>query len=139
MPGAVEIDAADFIKAADQLGAAADQLPFIMSLALNRAALDTRQHLVQVTWPRSIVQRNPSFIRAALRTEFSTKRDLQVSIYDALGRANLKAHAEGGTKVPRGRALAVPSKNVRLTAHGVAPGQRPRNLAKAFVKDGKIY
>jgi hypothetical protein len=110
-----------------------------MSLAMNKAVGDTRRHLIEHTWPQSVVVKNTSFMRAALQSSYSTKRDLTVSIFDALGRASLKLHAEGGIKQPRGRRLAIPTRNVRRTAHGVSQSQRPRNLKNAFVKGERIY
>ena len=39
---------------------------------------------------------------------FSSKTNLQVEIFDQLGRGSLREHAEGGVKVPKGAQLAVP-------------------------------
>jgi hypothetical protein len=134
------IDTREFERKAEELGATADQMDFILSFALNKAAIEARSQLVERTWPKAIKQRNPTFIKAALRIEFSKKSDLTVSIYDRLQRAQLKRHAEGGTKLPKGRNLAIPTRNVRVGAHGVAKRMRPKNLPKdkTFVKNGKI-
>ena len=105
-----------------------------MSLTLNRAVKDTREYLAGHTWPTSIVQRNPNFIRAALHMNFSTKRNLSVEIVDQLERGSLKLHAEGGTKVPKGGLLAVPSRNIKKTSHGAPKSQKPRALQDSFKK-----
>jgi hypothetical protein len=137
----IEIQGTAFLDEAKKIGAVADQLPFIMSLSLNRAAKDTREHLVRQTWPQAIKQRNTAFIGRALRTKWSDKTHLSIEIYDDLGRASLKAHAEGGVKVPKGSNLAIPNTrqgNIQLTAHGVSRGQRPSNIKgyKALDKKG---
>jgi hypothetical protein len=110
-----------------------------MSLSLNRAVKETRQYLVEQTWPRSVYVRNPGFIGAALRIEWSDKQHLSVAIYDQLGRAHLKEHAEGGVKRARGRNIAIPNRrNVRLTAHGVAASDKPRAPGHLRIED-QIY
>src|SRR4051812_11825463 len=114
----LELDMSDFQRAAMNMGGAVDQVPFALSVALNEAAQATRRHLVAETWPRSVTVRNSNFMRVALRTEFSDKRNLTVSIYDSLGRAHLKAHSEGGMKLARGH-LAIPTSRVRRGASGV--------------------
>jgi hypothetical protein len=135
----IDIDVTDFIKAAENLGVAGDQIPFAMSVALNQALKDTREYLTKVTWPSSITQRNPTFIRAALQTKFSDKYNLEGSIYDALDRGHLKEHAEGGTHAARGSNLAIPSRNVKKTAHGVSSSQKPLRLTRSFKAKGRIY
>jgi hypothetical protein len=137
----IEFDMTGVELKAIALGAVADQLPFILSTALNKAALETRQYLVGHTWPSSIKQKNPNFIRAALRIDMSKRNDLSVSIYDQLDRAQLERHATGGTKTPRGRNLAIPSRNITIGQHGVAKRQRPKNLnpKTIFVKGNKIF
>lgn len=135
----IKIDLTEVEKIATGLGAASDQLPFIMSLALNKAAFAARKELVSSTWPRSIVQRNKSFINAALRVRTSTKNDLSVEVFDYLGRAQLLRHAKGGTKLPKGRNLAIPSRNIKLGPKGVPVSKRPRNLKNSFVRNNKIF
>ena len=112
-----------------------------MSMTLNKAAFAARKELVTNTWPHSIVERNKSFINAALRVRTSSKNDLSVEIYDYLDRAQLKRHAKGGTKLPRGGKLAIPSRNIKLGSGGVPKSKRPRNLPKdkTFVRGNKIY
>jgi hypothetical protein len=122
----------EFERAAEDLGAASDQTPFALSVAMNRAVQDTRRYLIERTWPSSVQVRNKGFIRAALRMEFATKGNLHVAIFDQIGRGHLKEHAEGGTvRAKRGK-LAIPTKNIRRTMHGVARNQKPRALQGAF-------
>jgi hypothetical protein len=80
-------------------------------------------------------------MKAALTTRGAraTKRDLQVIIYDQLGRAHLALHDAGGVKVGRGK-LAVPTQRVRRLARGaVRPADLPRNLKRSFVQGSKIF
>jgi len=137
----IKIDTTEVEKAAVGLGAASDQLPFIMSMALNNAVFAARKELVGNTWPKSITERNKSFISAALRVRKSTKNDLSVEIYDYLDRAQLLRHAKGGTKLPKGAKLAIPSRNIKLGSGGVPKSKRPKNLPKdkTFVRGNKIY
>lgn len=121
----VRFNVAAFERKAREMAAARDQLPFALSLALNEAARETRTDLVQTTWPGHVRERNPNFIRRALRTRFATKRSLRVEIYDDLGRASLEKHADGGEKQPRGSNFAIPAPGVARGAHGVPKGSRP--------------
>jgi hypothetical protein len=125
----------DFTRKAYDLGMAQDQVSFALSRALNNAAVNARRVLTEVTWPTSVDVHNPSFMRAALSTIFSTKSDLRVVIYDRLGRADLAGHAWGGTKLPRGRQLAIPLKGkFQRGSHGIPKGQRPRALIASTPK-----
>jgi hypothetical protein len=119
----------DFLAKAKELDAAADQVPYAISRALNTAVQNTRRILADVTWPTAVEVHNPGFIRRALRTRFSTKTDLRVSIYDDLHRANLAGHAYGDTKTPRGAHLAIPRKGLfPRGSSGIAKGNRPHAL-----------
>jgi hypothetical protein len=133
------VDASDFAAAAQDLGAAVDQLPYIFSRTLNDAAFITRKVIVEDVWPRSIKMRNSTFLTAALRVELATKSDLRVEIADRLHRAHLRAHARGGSK--QGRSLlAVPTKRVRRGARGaVVPSDKPRNLKRAVRRGNLIF
>jgi hypothetical protein len=125
----IRFDMNEFEQLSQAWGTAAyDQVPFALSLSLNRAVEDAQTALIVDTWPRHVTVRNPSFLRATLRRKYSTKRDLEVKILDTLGRASLKLHAEGGVKRPRGAHLAIPPKGVRMTSHGLPKNQRPRAL-----------
>lgn len=126
----VSFNATAFAGKAKQLaGAAQDQVPYALSRAANAAALNTRQVLIQSTWPRRMTVRNPNFIGRALRIKFSTKDHLKVSIFDDLRRAHLDKHARGGVKKPRGTHLAIPVKGrIPTTPNGVPAAFRPRAL-----------
>ncbi|UGY13770.1 hypothetical protein HAP48_0035140 [Bradyrhizobium septentrionale] len=138
----INIDSSGFTQAAIELGAAVDQLPYIMARTLNDAADATRTYLINQTWPSSVQVRNQSFMRAALTTRGAraAKDNLEVTIYDKLGRANLGLHAKSGTRMAAKSALAIPPTGaVNRSARGVPQGQRPRNLKNAFRKGDVIY
>jgi hypothetical protein len=123
----VEFETADFEYRARQLGGALDQVPFALSVALNRAATNARLALVQDTWPRHVTMRSRNFIRWALRVVYSTKQHLRIEINDeaAQTRGHLLLHAIGGVKSGR-RRLAIPPKgSVVRTARGVRKDQTP--------------
>lgn len=124
----LRFDMSDFERKAEQIQGAIDQAPYALSLAMNQAAVNTRQVLVRSTWPSHVQQRNAAFIGRALRTKWATKHDLAVEIYDDLGRAHLKLHAVGGAKYPRSR-FAVPNlTEVKRTSSGVSKSQTPRAI-----------
>lgn len=124
----VRFNLADFERQAKVLHGALDQVPFALSLALNDAIKQAREELVSETWPQHVTQRNATFIKRALRINFSTKRNLRAEVYDDLGRAHLKLHAKGGVKQGKHR-LAIPPKGaVRRGAHGVVKSQRPAQI-----------
>lgn len=128
--------------AAKQMGAAADQLPYILARTLNDAAEVARDALIDM-WPQHVNARNESFISASLTTRAAraSKNDLSVLIYDKIGRGHLALHAEGGVRTPVGKHLAVPSRFVRdsKTSRGVRADQRPRFIPNSFVRNGKLY
>ena len=64
----IELDYSELEAAAVRIGASADQVPYALSLALNRAADVTRNLLIKTTWPQHVHQRNASFIAASLTT-----------------------------------------------------------------------
>lgn len=134
----LKIDVTDFERRVRELGAQIDQLPFALSRTFNESLKETRRVLAEETWPQNVTTRNTSFMRAALRMEFSTKRDLRVSIFDSLGRAHLALHAKGGVKQGKGR-LAIPTKKVTRTASGVLRSQLPRGLKRKVVKGNLLF
>lgn len=138
---AFALDAEDFAKKSEDMGAALDQMPFALSRALNDAADETYNYLIDQTWPRSVTVRNAGFMRWALRTEFSTKYNLVVSIYDNTPdkRAHLALHASGGVKVAKSGRLAIPTSNVMRSARGVAPSQKPAVLGRKVVKGNLVF
>jgi hypothetical protein len=135
----LQIDAAEFERKVADMGAAMDQLPFALSRALNDAVTEARHTLVDQTWPQHVTVRNSSFIGYALRTEFSTKYDLRVAIYDqSKGNVHLQLHNVGGTKQAKGR-FTIPTAAVKLGVHGARANQRPANLANKVVIGNAIY
>jgi hypothetical protein len=138
----IEFDFAELERAARSVGAAADQIPYAMSLALNRSAEVTRNFLIKQTWPTHVTQRNASFIAASLTTRDSraSKTSLAVEIYDKLNRGNLQLQAKGGTRTPRGGgSLAVPVSTIKKGARGVPARLRPKALQNSFKRNGKLY
>ena len=124
----LEIDCSAFERRAKELHGQIDQVPYALALAMNEAVKNTRQVLVRDTWPSHVQQRNASFINRALRTSFANKRTLRVEIYDSLGRAHLKLHDAGGTKVAKGRLAIPPEGAVKRGPSGVRKGQRPHAI-----------
>jgi hypothetical protein len=136
----LKIDTSAFERQARAISGGIDQLGYALSRAMNVAVKDARTVLVQQTWPKSVTVRNKSFLSAALRMEFATKGNLSVAITDAglPGRAHLALHADGGTKVAKGR-LAIPTNAVRKGASGVVASQLPAVLKRKVVKGGLIF
>lgn len=134
------LDLRDFERAARNMKAARDQLPFAISLALNKAAAATETRLAKDTWAKNTANRNKGFFKAAMGIEMATKGQLRVSLYDQLGRAKIALHAHGGTAQAKGK-FAIPTKAVKRGAHGIADRLKPRNLdpKKKVVKDGLIF
>ena len=117
----LNLDADSFVRQADDMDAAHDQLPYVVSRLLNDAVFKARQVLVEQTWPEHVHVRNTNFIRAALHVERSTKHNLTAKLVDVIGRAHLYEHVYGGTKQAAGKNLAIPNADwVHYTQHGVA-------------------
>lgn len=130
----IKLDLSQFADAAKRMGAAVDQVPYALSRAMNDAAFYARERLIHSTWPEHVTQRRSNFPGAVLRVERSNKIDLTVKIVDTSdkGQGHLYQHAYGGTKVPRGKHLAIPLASwVKYTASGVAKRMQP----KAIVAD----
>jgi len=124
----LQIDCGAFERRAKLLHAQIDQVPYALALVMNRGAKNTRQALIQDTWPSHVTQRNQGFIGRALRTSFASKRNLRIEIYDSLGRAHLKLHDVGGTKRAKGRLAIPPTGVVTRTSSGVRKNQRPHAI-----------
>lgn len=137
----IKIDISEFMRAAEKVEGAMQQMPYALSRALNEAADHAKRLLVEDTWPTHVHVRNTGFITHALQIERSTKGNLRVEIYDSTpNKVNLKLHDEGGVKMARGGRFAIPSSaNVTRTGKGVRADQRPRNLRNAIVKNGFIF
>jgi hypothetical protein len=140
-----EFDFSQLEKMALSMGAAADQIPFALSMALNRATDITRNLLVRHTWPSSGIKvRNPAFINAALRTQEAraTKGSLVTEIYDrfaASGRdaGHLMKQAKGGVRIPRGSKLAIPVSSLK-SGRGVPNRLKPKVLGDKAVRKGDL-
>jgi hypothetical protein len=138
----IEMDFRELEAAAIGIGAAADQVPYALALAMNRSADVTRNLLIQSTWPAHIKQRNSSFIAASLTTRDAraTKQSMAVEIYDKLDRGNLQMQAKGGTRAPHGGSnLAVPASDIPKTGRGVPARLRPKNMPTAVRKGDVLY
>lgn len=138
----VQFKYADFDRAARSMGQAVDQVPFALSQSLNRAATAARKEVVDVAWPAGKTIRNRGFMGWLMRTEFSTKANLRVKVYNREPRAFVPLHAEGGSKRPtRGGLLAIPGTIVKRArgSHGVPANLKPRNLRGAFRKGNAIF
>ena len=138
----IEFDYSELEAAAIRIGASADQVPYALSLALNRAADVTRNLLIKTTWPQHVHQRNASFIAASLTTKDSraSKGSLAVELYDKLQRGNLVMQSKGGTRSPQGGSnLAVPASSVPKGARGVPSRLRPKNMPTALRKGDVLY
>lgn len=122
----VVFDLAEFTRKAHQMGIFAhDQMPFAISKTLNETMFkDTRPHIIGPTWSKAFTVRNKGLPRASMRVETASKGKWQAGVYDALGRADLARHAEGGEKTHSGR-LAIPNRaRVKLHARGKTPWAR---------------
>ena len=137
----LSFDFSDLRRASRGLGALDNQLPFALANAINASAEIGRRTLIEDTWPGHVEARDSNFLKAALTTkgERATKRRLRVVVYDRLGRAHLRAHEVGGTKTPRGSALAVPVEALaaKRTGKGMPQRLKPRALPNSFVTDGR--
>lgn len=119
----------DFERVARDVRGAQDQVPYALSLALNKANENARNLLIQ-EWPRHVKARNSSFIGYALRRgPPATKHNLRIEIFDQTGRDFVKRLDKGGVKTAKRSNLAIPvESNVKVGAHGVRNSQLPRNL-----------
>ena len=115
------------------------QLPFAFSKTLNDTAKKVRKQIVERTYPRSFDVRDKRFANATFSIKFSNKRNLVAVVFDRLDRANLKLHAEGGTKRAKSGNIAIPSRYVkeRRSGRGVRKSLRPRTVVdtpKGFIQ-----
>ena len=115
------------------------QIPFATAGALTSTAFDVRKELVEKTYQRAFHLRNSRFPAVVTNVKKANKQNLTATVGNIKGDAKdyLVRHAEGGTKRPDGKHLAVPTVLTKRTASGAVPkGQRPRTLLKkkrAFV------
>lgn len=137
----IQFDFSQLQRAAEKVGARADQIPYALSLALNEAADVTRKVLITETWPRHVTVRNRSFMQASLTTRGAraNKSMLSVEIYDRLNRGNLVMQEKGCVRQAKGGSMAIPITGViKRGARGVPQSQRPKNLKGAFRKGDVI-
>ena len=134
----ISFDLSQFERAAKDMQAAVDQVPFALANAMNKAAFETRRELVGETWPGHVTVRNKAFIGAALRVRKASKKALRISIFDRLQHADLDRLEKGGPKTARG-SLAIPTGDAkaRRSGKGVPQALRPLNLANSFKAPGK--
>lgn len=136
----LKIDRSDIERKVRAMRGAQDQVPYAMSLVLNKAAENAREVLIR-EWPLHVRARQSSFIRYALRRgPFATKHNLRIEIYDQTGKRFLTRLDGGGTHAARGGNIAIPVEaNVRIGAHGVRKSQLPRNMPNAVIlnKNGR--
>lgn len=141
----IHFDFTEWDRGARELGAAIDQVPFALSVALNDATFKGRTHLTDTVWPRYMEVRNRNFIRAALRVEKSTKRNLVAAVTTAGApagqRGEISKHVQGGTKSARKGILAIPSARIkgRRGAKGMPANLKPGALANSFRIGDEIY
>lgn len=101
----------DIAKAAAKLRSitAAQQLPFAVSQAMNRTAIEVQQ-AVKAAMPRRFTLRS-NWVVQGIRVEFSNKRKLEAVVYSRDKFMTLQEY--GGTKKPFGNYLAIPTTLVR--------------------------
>lgn len=111
-----------------------DQLPFATSQAINTTAFEIRKQLVDKTYPGAFDLKNKRFPSVATNVNKSKKTKLEAVIGNWKGQAfdYLPKHAEGGTKKPRGRHIAVPSRELRADypTKKIPKSQKPKAILK---------
>lgn len=121
----LQFDLSEFKRKARQMGVFADdQLPFAISRTLNDTMFqDVRPQIIGPTWRSAFTVRNSGLPRASMRVETSSKAKWSAGVYDALGKANLAVHAEGGARPKPSAELAIPNQQGRVKLH--ARGRTP--------------
>lgn len=131
----VVFDLKDIVDMSERLNGAYSQIPYVMATLLNDGAFKTRQVLVQSTWPEHVKVRNTGFLGQALHIDKATKNNLEVAIFDKLGRAHLRAHAEGAEIYPRGQHRTIPNKDtIKLGPRGIPARQKPAAIVASTPK-----
>ena len=119
------------------------QLPYATARALTMTAKDVQTEIIRTLPNRFILRSNWYQQSNALgfRVKSATKNNLSAIVGTAADWMPLQE--EGGTKIPRGKMLALPSLNVRRNKREkIVKSQRPRALlasGKAFIKGDVIY
>jgi hypothetical protein len=107
------------------------QIPFATAGALTSTAFDVRKEVVDKTYPKAFKVKNTRFPSLVTNVKKANKKNLTAVVGNITGRAidYLSLHAAGGVKRPRGRSLAIPTKNTKRGSKGAVPkAQRPRAL-----------
>lgn len=111
------------------------QIPFAASLTLNDVAFDARKN-EQKRMVKDLDRPTPFTVRG-VQVKKASKRRLESRVLIEKKRARyLKYQIHGGTRRPKGRALVIPGRAVRLNKYGNVPGFRKfagREKAKANV------
>lgn len=108
------------------------QIPFAMAKALNDVANDAQKD-IQNSLPQRFTLRRPDFIKRTIkrdRADFATKSKLEATVRVDPARDVLAKFEAGGTKTPiAGRAIAIPTENVRRTkTQLISEANRPAML-----------
>jgi len=99
------------------------QLPFAMAKALTVTASDAKK-AVDVQLPRKLDRPTP-FTKRAIGIKRASKRLLQSEVFVKDIQAEyLKYAIEGGTRRPKGKAIATPGSKMKLNKYGNMPGAR---------------
>lgn len=135
----LSFDLREFKRAAKQFGAAADQVPFALSVALNDAAEETQE--AETREIDASFDRSTPFTRKAVGRTYAKKRSLRVEVFIKTIQAKyLGLEVEGGVRTPKKRALPVPGKGMKLNRYGNMPkGAVGKRAAKANTFVGKPH
>lgn len=129
---AVRINSAEAFKVARSLSFfASDQLPFALAAALTDTAREARD-LARERLGRHFKLRNRALVQA-IHYLPASKRDKQpaAAVVVRPWAEFLAEHAIGAHRVPRRRAIAIPTRIVRRTASGRVPSSlKPRALGQ---------
>lgn len=130
------IDTKEFEKQMN--GVAKKQLPFATSLALN-ATMEQVQKKIITDLPGKFTLRKQWWkprTKYGINLEKSNKRSLSAAVFTRAPWMQL--HETGGTKLPRGTHLAMPTGNLKRTKKGlIGKAKWPRNLRRKFVIKSK--
>ena len=120
------------------------QVPFATSLALNKVAYQANTAIKRQA--RYQLHNPTNWTLAGFMYDKSTKKNLHVVLYAAGAEGGKKGkladrnkyliyQVEGGTRLPNGRAIIVPTKHTKLNKHG----NIPRATLKKFVENKTKY
>jgi hypothetical protein len=125
---------------------ASKQVPDATRSTLNNVAKDLRNHIITKTFPKSFTKRNKTFPKLLFKFTKANRRNLESSVeqknIDGRYFEAISKSASGGIRRGKGRRIAVPTSNIRLTAKGVRKNRRPRNVIssrRGFIEGNKIF